>query len=367
MKIFKKLDSKIIHRQQTNQSKRSLVQIVAVSALSILSSHAQALNLVQNPGNIGAGQIVTINAGEALSSGDLSITGKLENFGVSYDAGFHLLSNGVLSNSGFLAWGVGNNSDQVEGGASIINQRTGTMVFGAISDGFLDWHGGSLTNEGIVRILGGTYSFGGAEITNSTSGMFFVDAPIPCSAMVSNFKNVGYLEVAPLGTWCEVGYFWTTGELVVNGRLGVKEFWLNGYGVLSGKGTIDISQSAWVEGFPVISPGTKTSYLGTLTINSVETFHLNGNMAIDLSSSGKSDKLIVNGAVVIGNGNKELNVRFGAGSAGVGSKVGNSWNIVQATSLTGQFNKVNLPTLPAGRSWSVQYTATGINLSIIAP
>lgn len=89
-------------------------------------------------------------------------------------------------------------------------------------------------------------------------------------------------------------------------------------------------------------------------------------MAIDLSSSGKSDKLIVNGAVVIGNGNKELNVRFIAGAAGLGSKVGNSWNIVQATSLTGQFNKVNLPTLPAGRSWSVQYTATGISLSIIA-
>lgn len=242
MKIFKKLDSKIIDRQQTNQSQRSLVQLFAVIALSILSSHAQALNLVQNPGTIGAGQTVTIQNGEALSAGDLSLAGKLENFGVSYESQFHVLNNGVLTNSGFLAWGVGNNSDQVEEGASITNQRTGTMVFGAINDGFLDWHGGTLTNDGIVRVLGGTYSFGGGEITNSTSGMFFVDAPIPCSAMVSNFKNFGYLEVAPLGTWCEVGYFLTTGELVVNGRLGVKEFWLNGYGVLSGKGIIDIAK-----------------------------------------------------------------------------------------------------------------------------
>lgn len=377
MKIFKSLGSKFIDRQQTNQSERSLAQLFAVTALSILSSQAQAFNLVQNPGTISAGNTVTINAGEVLSSGDLSIAGKLENFGVSYDAGFHVLNNGVLTNSGFLAWGVGNNSDQVDTGASIINNRTGVMVFGATSDGFLDWQGGTLTNNGIVKIVGGGFNIGDGNIINESSGMFFVDAPTSCSEtttdyttdIVFNFKNAGYFEVAPQATWCQ-GVFVTTGagELVVNGRLGVKEFWLHGQApVLSGTGTIDISGNAWVEGNSVISPGTKTYYLGTLTINSIETFNLNNRMSmtIDLTAGGRSDKLIVNGPVEIqDNSFTTLNVRIPF-SAGTASRIGNSWNIIQATSLTGQFNKVNLPTLPTGLSWNVQYTATGLTLTIV--
>lgn len=146
------------------------------------------------------------------------------------------------------------------------------------------------------------------------------------------------------------------GTLLINGTQTGSSVTIGSGGTLGGTGSIDSVTNTGGTLAPGLSPGTLT--VTSLTLNSASTFsvELNGTTA-----GTEYDKLISTGAVDLGNATL-------AGTVGFSPQVGDSFTIIEGSSVTGIFNGLENGTEFHfdGESMKITYTATSAVLTTTA-
>jgi autotransporter-associated beta strand protein len=142
------------------------------------------------------------------------------------------------------------------------------------------------------------------------------------------------------------------GTLLVNGSLGNSEVTVFSSGTLGGTGTLGGS----VANDGVVAPGESA---GRLTIGGTY-FQFGGTLDIEISGlapgSGHDQLVVGDTATVEGT----LTVTTPAFTPAAG----NAFTILTASAVSGPFSATNLPSLPAGLSWGVNYATDAIVLQV---
>ena len=196
------------------------------------------------------------------------------------------------------------------------------------NDGALTVHGGgTFDNTGDLRINGGTVQ---------------VDAGATLNGLGSTTLNGGTLRV--------------NGEMVQTGFNGfVTGLTING-GTLAGSGTVrsDIDNIGGTVG-PGNSPGT-------LTVDGNYTQGPGGTLAIEIESLLLFDVLDISGIADLG-GILDLTVDAGYAAA---AQDGDTFTIVEWDSFSGAFDTVNGLNFATDKFFTLDYTATGLTLTVNA-
>ncbi len=96
----------------------------------------------------------------------------------------------------------------------------------------------------------------------------------------------------------------------------------------------------------------------TLAIEGNWTQETGASLELDVLNSTKFDRVVVTGTATIAG---ELTV---APADDFATNLGDQFIIVEADTLTGQFDTVSLPTLTAGKMWQIGYSDTGVSLFV---
>ncbi|MDD1620579.1 MAG: hypothetical protein LUQ11_03785 [Methylococcaceae bacterium] len=133
-------------------------------------------------------------------------------------------------------------------------------------------------------------------------------------------------------------------------------------GLLTGSGTI-------ADVYPILRPEVTLSPgnpFGTLTMVPRDSYgYLDCNRCsvdIELAGPSKNDRLLVQGDLLLSGAVVNVTLR-----EGFIPKSGDSFEIISANNISGTPNIINLqklPTLPAGLSWSADYTLTAVTLRV---
>lgn len=143
------------------------------------------------------------------------------------------------------------------------------------------------------------------------------------------------------------------GILAINGSTGSSAITVANGGTLAGSGTL--GGSATVQSGGIVSPGDG---IGTLTAQQQVTMQSGSTLRIEIDpATDSADKLVVNNTLQRGG---TLLVSKLPGDVAFGK----SYTLFQATTLTGSFSAVTLPSLPAGMYWNSSQIQSGI-LSVL--
>ncbi|MEX1117032.1 MAG: glycosyl hydrolase [Akkermansiaceae bacterium] len=142
------------------------------------------------------------------------------------------------------------------------------------------------------------------------------------------------------------------GVLSINSAHGTGTITVNSGGTLAGSGSPGGSIS--VQNGATLAPGDPVDPVGTMTVQQSVTLQSGSTLRLDLSpDTNSADKLIVAGNLQRGG---TLLVNHLAGNF----QFGQSYTLFQASSLTGSFETVTLPTLPEGMDWNTTQIHNGI-------
>ncbi len=252
---------------------------------------------------------------------------------------------------------VGDNSTTVIAGT--INNN-GTVLLDSIESTTVlsAPNGATLTGGGAVMMTNGANTITGTSLGNA--GNIILDSE--AFNVTSYMQNAGLFQVTVGGSASTVTFNLNGGVAQVDGTL-VASSALNvaGTGTLSGDGTIlsNVSMAGVTQAGDIPNPG-------------ILTIGINGTGNYTQGSAGAYD--VVVGGLTAGTQYSQLNVPGSATLSGTLNvslinnfipAAGNQFVILTAGSLSGQFVTTNLPGLPQGLSWMVNYSSTQVVLSVM--
>ncbi len=306
--------------------------------------------------------------------------------GVANENGGLFTNNGTITHVGAWQNKSGSTLDNnatlngTNSAGSIINQAGGTLNLnnGSTLTAFCTFtNSGTLNlNSGGILVLnktpavwpGGTFNWNtsstvklGAEL-NLESGITLTVE----SGRTLEVIAPGYVRVKTGATLVVNGTQIHTGgaasliiragaTLVVNGTLNTNTALVTMLGTLKGNGTVVKAPDFGVGS--VLAPGSSP---GTLTATSASSlFDATYQCEINGTGAGQFDKYASGGTVFLSNTQTTLTVTLGYTPV-----VGDAFVIITGTSRVGTFMTTNLPSLPAGLAWAVQYNTNNVTLSV---
>ena len=287
--------------------------------------------------------LITVNAGGTLQTGGAHSLGTDQN-SVWIDGGTLLLGAEQYVSSLHMTGGTVSKTP----GASYGDLRTfgGTMTF--------DSPNGTAVIDSSV-----TYNLVGNATLNVSRGSAAKDLTIGAVIINSNSLTKGGAGIAEVtgantysgGTTVSAGTFWvdnTSGSGTGTGAVAV-----NSGGTLGGTGII--SGAVTVAAGATLGPGA--GGIGTLTINN--TLTLNGLATMDINkAAGTSDKVL--GVTTLTYGGGTLTVTNLGGTLAAGD----TFTLFAASSYSGSFGAINLPTLGANLVWDTSHLATNGTIAV---
>ena len=293
-----------------------------------------------------------------ISGGTFNVSGAANNvFGYNN-------ANGVLNMSGTGALNLNSTLElgHTAGYAGTVNLNGGTLqaskVFRTSGVGVVNFNGGTLlASTGNASFLSGLTSanvLGGGAIIND--GGFAITI---AQALLSGTANDGGLTKSGTGTLTLTGSNTYAGATTVNGgtlsvigSVASSAVTVASGGTLAGTGTtgaVSISSGG------TLAPGS--GGIGTLSLSST-TLSLSGTTAMEINqSSGGSDK--VQGISTVNYGGT-LNVTNLSGMLAAG----NAFTLFSASTYSGTFATLNLPTLSAGLVWNTSNLAVNGSIAV---
>jgi len=129
--------------------------------------------------------------------------------------------------------------------------------------------------------------------------------------------------------------------------------------VLAGPGII----GGLVQNDGVVAPaGFIGNSVGTLTVNGTYSQFATGSLRIDIESSASNDLLVVTGGgASVAAGTLDVQLVSGFSPA-----LGDSFTILTAAFISGQFPTTNLPGLAVGLAWRVEYLSNAVRLVVVS-
>lgn len=255
---------------------------------------------------------------------------------------------GPSSTAGVLIWSIGaNNLSTTYGGVIANNSANEVSGMAKVGTGTLTLVGGVETvTIGLEELTLATnlleYS-GDTTISNGVLAIVVPDA-------LSNSSNVTLAASSAVLDASQMGYVDDNGNPVTNS---VFEVVTNQ--ALDGIGTI--------YGFLVTDQGSTfnvglSGSTGIMTVTNAVT--LNGTIRLKLNRTGTpaSDKLVSLSSIAAGGNLVVTNI-------GGALQGGDTFTLFSATSITGTFSTVTLPTLPAGQSWNTNNLYANGTISVV--
>ncbi|MES2309788.1 MAG: autotransporter domain-containing protein [Verrucomicrobiota bacterium] len=256
--------------------------------------------------------------------------------------------NGGILRAGVVTTAFGSNSAvtlaNVAGTALDLNNNSNTI--GSLSGGG--------TTGGNVTLGSGTLTTGAdntsttfAGVISGTGGLTKTGTGIQTlsgtnTATGTATVSAGTLSLGTSGTWA--------GNVIVNSSSTFK-----GRGSVLGALTINSGGTY----SPGTSPGIQT--VGSLTLNSGSNTIIEIDGATAGNGAGFHDQIQVTGAATINGGTLTPQTIF-SGSSGYSPSAGQTFTILSAGSLTGQFTSVDNSGNPSGLTFIPQYTGTSVIL-----
>jgi fibronectin-binding autotransporter adhesin len=253
--------------------------------------------------------------------------------------------------------------------AGLCNNFSGTTLMGGtyLVTGTLEFQNSIVTNAGSITLTGAT-----AQILNSftnTSALANLAAnTTPGSlslgsgqvlATATSFGNAGKTTVG-VGSGFSVGgsYTQTAGTTTVDGALMAPSGLALQKGSLLGKGTI----AAAVTSSASVTAGDSSSKPATLTVTGSYTQNSAGTLNISIGGTalGSYGQVAVSNGVNLGGTLviKRIN--------GFVPAIGNTFNIVTGSAVSGQFATVKGTSINSGEHFEVHYTPTAVTLTVVS-
>ena len=311
----------------------------------------------------GAGSQVQFLTGADIQGGTFissSVSGTF--FGTANSNGVVLdgITQGQLNNT--ATYTIQNNAD-----TEILGTINNTGSFQVAANGnptFLSMSGAvTLTGGGtVVMSIGGNgnspyirQDTAGSSLTNSGNS---ISGPGGLT-IPAYMQTAGFIQI-PSGVSDSVTTFSISGGIAqVDGTLSVSSgVSTSGTGVISGTGSLssNTTNAGVIEAGDVPSPGV-LNIPSSYTQNSTGSFEV----AIGGTTVGTQySQVKVAGAASLAGA---LSVRLIGGFA---PSLGNSFTILTASAIAGQFSSINSPALPSGLAWSVAYNSTSVVLSVVS-
>jgi hypothetical protein len=253
--------------------------------------------------------------------------------------------------------------------AGLFDNFSGTTLMGGtyLVTGTLEFQNSIVTNAGSITLTGTT-----AQILNSftnTSALTNLAANTSLGSLslasgqvlatATSFSNAGKTTVG-IGSGFSVGgsYTQTAGTTTVDGALMAPAPLTLQKGSLLGKGTI----AAAVSSSASLTPGDSSSKPATLTVAGSYTQNSSGNLNISISgtAAGTYGQVAVSNGVVLGGTLVIKRIK------GFIPSVGNTFNIVTGSAISGQFATVKGTSINSGEHFEVNYTPTAVMLTVVS-
>ena len=343
-------------------------------------------NIVADGGNISltsnSAEIVNQTSGNALANLATIVGGS---FSLSGGANFN--TAGKFNNAGTLS--VASGSSFVVNG-NLANFVGTTLTGGVYSvGGTLQFNGANIvTNAANMTLTGPSAQIidqtGTNGLTNfannASSGKFTLTGGQNLSIAGASFSNAGIFTIGAGSTFTvgnggssgnAISYNQSAGTTTLDGTLAAAsttsgaQLNLNGGG-LFGTGTIgSTTQLFAVSDSSTVTPGDSSTSTGKLTIDGTYTQAASG--ALDISVAGKTagtqyDQLDASGTASLVSGTT-LNVKLLNGFV---PAVGTTFDILNASSLSGTFTNVNGLSINSSEHFSVSYNGNDVVLTVVS-
>ena len=150
-------------------------------------------------------------------------------------------------------------------------------------------------------------------------------------------------------------------------------FVVNSTGSATGTGLVTVSAGATLAGPGIIGglvandgivapEGFNFNPVGTLTVNGTYSQFATGTLRIDIASAVSNDRVVVTGGgASVAAGTLDVQLVGGFSPA-----LGDSYTILTATAIWGEFPTVNLPALSSGLSWQLEYLSNAVRLAVVS-
>ena len=259
-----------------------------------------------------------------------------------------LIINSSVSNpfnnlsAGTLTSGIYNVTGRLELGGPITTNAATITLTGAPAE--------------IYNISSGANALAGLT-ANATTGVLSLQSGQVLAA-TTNFSNAGTMTVA-LKSGFKVGgsYTQTAGMTTVDGTLTAPSGLIAQGGTLLGKGTL----AAAVTSSGTITVGDSTTKPGVLTVTGSYTQNTGGTLNIPVIGttvgSQYSQMAVANGVSLGGTLTIQRKKSFTPA-------IGDTFTILTASALTGQFATVNGLTINGSEHFEITYTPTGVTLTV---
>jgi hypothetical protein len=249
------------------------------------------------------------------------------------------------------------------------NNFSGTTLMGGtyLVTGTLEFQNSVVTNAGSITLTGTT-----AQVLNSftnTSALANLAANTALGSLslgsgqvlatATSFSNAGKTTVG-IGSGFSVGgsYTQTAGTTTVDGALMAPSGLALQKGSLVGKGTI----AAAVTSSASVTAGDSSSKPATLTVTGTYTQNSTGSLNISIGGTavGSFGQVAVSNGVSLGGTLVIKRIK------GFVPAIGNTFNIVTGSAVSGQFATVKGASINASEHFEVSYTPTAVTLTVVS-
>jgi autotransporter-associated beta strand protein len=150
-------------------------------------------------------------------------------------------------------------------------------------------------------------------------------------------------------------------------------FVVNSSGSATGPGLVTVAAGAelagpgfiggLVQNEGVVAPeGFNFNPVGTLTVNGTYSQFATGTLRIDIASAVSNDLLVVTGGgASVAAGTLDVQLVNGFSPA-----QGDSFTILEASFISGEFPTTNLPALASGLLWQVEYLSNAVRIAVVS-
>ncbi len=281
------------------------------------------------------------NAGELILAPltMLTVSGSIDNYG-SVKSNYELILSGRNALITNRPTGIINSS-----GWLFIRSSSRLENYGIVN--LARTYGDNTVNENIFNLSG----------TVNNYGTFRFDTNVSSLTGFGAFNNQGNFEVTSNASYpasyssTTFNYVQSKGETEINGSIKIRSVNISG-GKLAGSGTLEILSGTT----PIVGANAVISPSGTLTIKKTDLI-LGGSLDAELTGPEDYDQLKVVGNLNLNN--TRLNVLLRSNYV---PEPGTPLTIVSANSIVGTFSTLNLPELPAGSCWTIDYGNTAVTL-----
>ncbi len=334
---------------------------------------------------IDASGTLTINgAGSTWTNQGLLIVGKAEPSGGTPAAGAVNLSNGgTLSCLGLHLGDVATASSTltIQGGLTRLDcGASGVLMSQNGASSTLNLPGGIVHIDGDITDGGAGVSaviMDGATLDMMGHAIGAGPSPIDNIQFRSGtLKNVaqinngaGLTKTGPNTLYLNTNNTYTGSTNINQGTL----FVVNLSGSATGPGLVTVAAGATLAGPGIIGglvandgivapEGFNFNPVGTLTVNGTYSQFATGTLRIDIASAVSNDRVVVTGGgASVAAGTLDVQLVNGFTPA-----QGDSFTILEAAFISGQFPTTNLPALSSGLLWQVEYLPNSVRLAVVS-